>query len=304
MPSDANGLSSIPHVRPRAAAGAAGRLVFEKLSPAIGAACAGIDLSLPLAESAKEEIRAAFLAHRLLAFRDQRMDKQGLEAFARIFGALEGNVFRKPDGSTLDAVHAISNLDASGQPAENPYLKSNYHWHTDKSYLAVPSLTTMLHALELPPAGGDTEFADMTAAYAALPADMKRRIEGLRAVHSFAYMRESTGDRPLTAEEARATPPVAHPIVRTHPETGEKSLYLGMYTAQVVGMAEAAGRALLKQLLDHATQPRFVYTHVWQPGDLVLWDNRCLLHRAIANYDMGKHRRVLNRVVVKGSVPL
>ena len=114
-------------------------------------------------------------------------------------------------------------------------------------------------------------------------------------------MRTATGDRPATEAEKQAAPPVTHPLVRTHPETGEHSLYLGMYCSHVVGMAPEKSRALLDGLLAHSTQPRFVYTHRWQPGDLVFWDNRCLLHRAVANYDMGHSRRVLQRLVVKGS---
>jgi taurine dioxygenase len=221
--------------------------------------------------------------------------------FATLFGAIEGNVFRNPDGSTLPAIHDISNLDAQGRPAENSYIKSNYYWHTDKAYMPIPALLTMLHAIELPPSGGDTQFADMTGAYAALADDEKERLADLRVVHSLEYMRTSTGDRAPTDAEQRAAPPVTHPLVRTHPETGERSLFLGMYCSRVVGMEPGAGRALLDGLLAHATQPRFVYTHRWQPGDLVFWDNRCLLHRAIANYDIGASRRVLQRLVVKGT---
>ena len=201
----------------------------------------------------------------------------------------------------MEAVHEIANVDAAGVPAENAYVKSNYHWHTDKAYLQVPALLTMLHAVELPPAGGDTQFADMTAAFDALPDATKKRIADLRVVHSLEYMRTATDDRPPTKEEREAAPPISHPLVRTHPETGAKSLFIGMYCSHVVGMSETEGRALLDGLLAHATQDRFVYTHRWQPGDLVLWDNRCLLHRAVANYDMAKSRRVLQRLVVKGT---
>jgi len=238
--------------------------------------------------------------HHLVVVRDQQLGRDRMREFAALFGEIEGNVFRNPDGSTLEAIHEISNLDAEGRPAENPYLKSNYHWHTDKAYLPVPALLTMLHALELPQRGGDTQFADMTSAYAALPVSDKRRIADLRVVHSLEYMRASTGDRPPTDAERHAAPPVTHPLVRTHPQTGEKSLFLGMYCSHVAGMPAAESRALLDRLLAHATEPRFVYAHRWQPGDLVFWDNRCLLHRAVANYDMGKSRRVLQRLVVRG----
>jgi taurine dioxygenase len=199
-------------------------------------------------------------------------------------------------------VHEISNLDATGLPADDPYLKSNYHWHTDKAYLPVPALLTMLHAVELPPLGGDTQFADMTRAFERLPEATTRRISGLSVVHSLEYMRLATGDRPPTREEKEAAPQVTHPLVRTHPETGARSLFIGMYCSHVVGMPPAESRALLDGLLAHATQDDLVYTHRWCPGDVVLWDNRCLLHRAVANYDMSKSRRVLQRLVVKGTV--
>lgn len=269
----------------------------------LGAECTGFDLRRPLNATERQRIIGAFLEHHLLVVRDQSLSKEQLREFAGIFGEVEGNVFRKPDGSVLEDIHQISNLDANGVPTEDSYLKSNYHWHTDKSYLAVPSLLTMLQALELPPEGGDTQFADMSRAYDALPDELKREIAAPRAVHSFDYMRRSTGDRPLTEAERAAAPPVVHPLIRTHPETGRKSLFIGMYCASIVGMAEAAGRALIDRLQAHATQPQFVYVHRWQPRDLVFWDNRCLLHRAIANFDARKYRRVLRRVVVRGSVP-
>ena len=277
--------------------------IATALDAGFGAEISGIDLRQPISESLREQILAAFVVYHLLIFRGQQLGKDRMGEVAAMFGEVEGNVFRKPDGSTLEAIHQISNLDATGRPAENPYLKSNYFWHSDKAYTPVPALLTMLHAVELPPSGGDTQFADMIRAQASLSDEVRRQISGLRAVHSFEYMRVSTDDRPLTDEERQAAPPVVHPLVRTHPETREKSLFVGMYCSHIVGMEGAAGRALLDQLLAHATQPRFVYTHRWSPGDLVIWDNRCLLHRAVANYEMAASRRVLLRLVVKGSVP-
>ena len=275
--------------------------MLRVLPGGLGAELTGIDLRGASSTRLITQIRAAFLAHHVLVIRDQQLTKPQMGEFAGIFGEVEGNVFRKPDGSTMEAIHEISNLDAAGQPAETPYLKSNYHWHSDKAYLPVPALLTMLHAVELPPAGGDTQFADMTRAWEALPEATKRRVVGLRVVHSLEYMRLATDDRPPTKEEKEAAPPVTHPLVRTHPQTGAKSLFLGMYCSHVIDMAAAESRALLDGLLAHATQERFVYAHRWQPGDVVLWDNRCLLHRAVANYDMGKSRRVLQRLVVRGT---
>jgi alpha-ketoglutarate-dependent taurine dioxygenase len=183
----------------------------------------------------------------------------------------------------------LSNLDAQGRPVFRMSRAANYHWHTDKPYHRAPPLLTMLHAVELPPQGGDTEFANMTLAYDALPETMKRRIAGLRVTFRPAF------------DSSR--PAVDHPLVRTHPDTGRKSLYIGNHASGVLGIDEAEGAALLAELLAHATEPRFVYTHRWRRGDVVMWDNRCLLHRAVANYDVARDRRILHRSVVTGSVP-
>jgi len=273
------------------------------LSAALGAEIEGIDLTRPVPPALQAGIMAAFNRHQLLVFRGQRLERGHMFDFASLFGEIEGHAIRLDDGSKWSAVHTITNLDRDGNPIEKPFINSNYFWHSDKSFLPVPSLTTMLHAVELPPAGGDTQFANMAAAYAALPEEMRRRLDGLKVIHSLEHMRRYTGSAPPTEDDLAAAPPVAHPLARTHPETGERSLYIGMYSAGIPGMAEDEGRALIEQLQAHATAPRFVYTHQWRPGDLVMWDNRCLLHRAVANYEMGRYRRVLMRVVVRGTAP-
>jgi taurine dioxygenase len=286
------------------AAVTATRFTATPLSEVAGAEIAGVDLSRPIDEGLREEILQAFLAHQLLVFRRQALTPAQQAAFSESFGPLEEHVIRLRDGSKPPPVHVVSNLDADGNPTERPHSHGNYYWHTDKSYHAVPSLLTILHAIELPPSGGgDTQFANMTLAWRALPERTKRAIADLRAVHSWEASRRNTGNRPASEEEKRERPPVSHPVVRTHPDSGAKSLYIGTHTSHVEGMPQDEGAALLDGLLQHATQSRFVYTHLWQPGDLVMWDNRCLLHRALANYDMGRHRRVLHRTVVRGAVP-
>lgn len=275
----------------------------RRLSPVAGAEITGVDLSEPLPPVLKDAIRRAFLEHHLLVFRDQRLTADQQYALTRHFGEIEEHVARRADGERVPAVHRIHNLDANGNPTASPREIGNYFWHTDKSYHAVPSLLTMLHALELPPAGGDTQYANTAMGYAALPEATKRAIAGLRVVHSWEASRRNTGGRLATAEEVLERPPVTHPLVRTHPDTGVKALYLGLHASHVVGMAAAEGRALLDRLLAHTTQPEFVYVHRWRRGDLVLWDNRCLLHRAMRNYEMDTHRRILQRTVVRGTVP-
>ena len=273
------------------------------LSPVGGAEITGIDLSEPLAPGTVGAIRDAFLAHHILVFRDQNLSGEAQLAFTRNFGEIEGHVGRLPNGERLPLLHVVSNLGADGGPTRTPPTHGNYFWHTDKSYHAVPSLLTMLHAVEVPPEGGDTQFANMHMAYAALDDATREEVSDLRAIHSWEANRRNTGNTPATEMQKRERPPVSHPITRIHPETGRKSLYIGVHTSHVEGRPRDEGRAFLDRLLRRATREEFIYTHKWRRGDLVLWDNRCLLHRAVANYDMESHRRILHRTVVRGTVP-
>ena len=278
-------------------------MAVRRLSPVAGGEIAGVDLSAPLGSVLKTAIARAFLEHYVLVFRDQHLTADQQHALTLHFGPIEEHVARRPDGARSPVVHVVQNLDENDHPTSSPRERGNYFWHSDKSYHAMPSLLTMLHALELPPVGGDTQFANTALGYAALPEATRREIADLKVVHSWEASRGKIGSRPATAEEALERPPVTHPLVRTHPDTGVKTLYLGLHTSHVVGMAEAEGRALLDRLLAHTTQPAFVYVHQWRRGDLVIWDNRCLLHRAVRNYEMDKHRRILQRTVVRGTVP-
>jgi len=252
---------------------------------------AGIGLSRPLSTADKDAIVAAFLAHHVVVFPEQSLTREQQFAFAANFGEVETHGSHRPgaESKRYAVAHVMSNLGADGNPTVRFSKAANYHWHTDKPYHPAPPLLTTLYAVVLPPAGGDTEFANMILAYEALPAAMKRRIAGLRVAFRPAF------------EDSR--PGAEHPLVRTHPDTGGKSLYLGNHATHILGLPHAVGAALLQQLLDHATQPHFVYTHRWRIGDLVMWDNRCLLHRAVNNYEIGRYRRVMHRSVVRGPVP-
>jgi alpha-ketoglutarate-dependent taurine dioxygenase len=273
------------------------------IAPVLGAEMLGVDLAQPLAAEARDAIRSAFLRHPVLVFRGQHLNEADLHRFALVFGEVESHAMKQKDGVALSGVHRLHNLEAGGKLVMNPLLSTTYFWHSDKSFLSEPSLATILHAVTLPPKGGDTQYANMTAAYAALDEATKRRIAALHVVQSLEYMRRTTGNAAPSPEEKVSAPPVVHPLVRTHPGTGEKSLYLGMYSSHIVELPEAEGRTLLAEMLAHATADRFVYTHQWRPGDVVAWDNRCLLHRAVANYELEKYPRVMMRVVVKGDVP-
>jgi alpha-ketoglutarate-dependent taurine dioxygenase len=277
--------------------------IGSRLSPAGGVEITGADLSRPLSPDRLAAVLAAFRERHILVFRDQDMSQDEQLAFTRQLGEIEEHVGRHSAAGRYGLVHTVTNLDEDGRPTTKLIQVGNYHWHTDKSYHAVPSLMTILHAKELPPVGGNTQFANMALAYDALPAAMKRRIAGMRVVHTWAASRRRAGAPPPSEIEMRERPPVEHPLVRTHPETGAKTLYIGNHASHIIGMPEEDSEALLQELLEHATQPQFVYTHHWRDGDLVMWDNRCLLHRALANYEMAKHRRVLHRTVVTGTAP-
>jgi alpha-ketoglutarate-dependent taurine dioxygenase len=277
----------------------------KRLTNVAGGEIRGIDLSKPITPDIRDTILDAFVEYHVLVFRDQDLTKDQQHAFTTNFGALEQHVGRFPDGTRYPVVHTVTNLDlVTGKPTPTPSTHGNYFWHTDKSYHAVPSLATLLHAVQVPPEGGDTLFANMHMGYDALSEAEKRSLEGLGAVHSWEASRRNTGNRPATEEQKRERPPVVHPVVRTHPVSGRKSLYLGMHIGHIEGMPEADGKARLDDLLERATVPANVYRHQWQKGDLVMWDNRCLLHRADRNYDMSAHARVLHRTVVIGTVPV
>jgi taurine dioxygenase len=262
----------------------------RSLSPSGGVQLTGIDLARPLSPDDKAAIGAAFIAHHIVVFPQQALTREQQFAFAANFGEVEAHGAHRPGSKRYGVAHVLSNLDDNGRPTFRLSKAANYHWHTDKPYHPAPPMLTMLHAVELPPSGGDTEFANMALAYDALPEDAKRGIAGLQAIF-----------RPAFDDKQ---PAVAHPLVRTHPDTGRKSLYLGNHATHIAGMPQAAGEALLHELLAHATQRQFIYTHRWQLGDLVMWDNRCLLHRAVANYAADKYRRDMHRSVVKGTVPV
>lgn len=269
----------------------------------LGAEIIDLHLSGPIDDAKRDAILSALNRFKLLVFRNQDLPKEAQLGFTRRFGELEPHVNRDFRSAGAPEVHPVNNLDENQRPSRGIKNIGNYSWHTDKSYMARPSLATLLYAVQLPPEGGDTEFADMQAAYDALPEPRKRQLQGLRVVHSWERSRQKSGSKPATEEEKRDAPPVVHPLVRTHPVTGRKGLYIGNHTSHVEGWSVAEGEELLEQLQVFATQEQFIYRHRWRPGDLVMWDNRCLLHRALPNFEMDRYARVLNRTVVRGEIP-
>jgi alpha-ketoglutarate-dependent taurine dioxygenase len=290
-------IEPIPRTGPRAAE-------TRSLPEIGGIEINGIDLSEPLTQERKDWLLRTFRAHPVIVFRDQNLTKDQQYEFTLTFGEIEGlHVNRLVDAVKYTPVHTVSNIGPDGKPSAPTRERGNYYWHTDKSYHDVPSLLTMLHGVEIPSRGGETQFANTAMAYAALDEATKQRLTRLRAVHSWERSRIQSRSMPATDEQKRERPPVDHPIVRTHPDTGVKALYLGNHGSHILGWPEEEGHVLVRWLETFATQAEFVYSHRWLPGDLVMWDNRCTLHRALPHEDMDKERRVLHRTVVKGTVP-
>ena len=278
--------------------------VGPRLSPAGGVVISGVDLSRPLPPVLRQQIIDAFLAHHVVVFPGQELSREAQFAFAANFGEVEGPEARRARGKRRLVAHVISNLDSTGNPVDrSSSAVSNYRWHTDKPYYPAPPSMTTLYGVELPPHGGDTEFANTVLGYTALPEATKRRIAPLRVVFRWGAALGQPSDPQVPAQEPENPPPVDHPLVRTHPETGVPALYLGNHASHILGLPTAEGVSLLEALLAHTTRPEFVYTHRWRKGDLVMWDNRCLLHRVIANYEIGKERRILHRTILRGTVP-
>jgi taurine dioxygenase len=281
-----------------------GCLIWSRLSPAGGVAITGVDLSRPLSPPLRQRICEAFLVHHVVVFRDQELSRQAQFAFTANFGEVEDPEARRAQGKRRLVAHVISNLDGAGNPVDrSSSAVSNYHWHTDKSYYSTPPSMTTLYGVELPLAGGDTEFANTALGYAALPEAIKRRIAPLRVVFRWGATLGQPFDPLASAGQPGDPSSVDHPLVRTHPETGVRALYIGNHASHVLGLPAADGASLLRELLAHTTRPEFVYRHRWRKGDLVMWDNCCLLHRAVANYELDKERRILHRTIVRGTVP-
>ena len=280
-----------------------GPLNIRPIDQVAGAEIAGLDLSEPFGDEIRDAILAALNEYHVLSFPDQTLTKEQQIAFTESFGEIEGHVAHDHNGKPFPPVHVVSNLDPDGKPTKKPRSHGNYFWHTDKSYHEVPSLATILYAIEVPPFGGSTQFANMQMAYDELLPEMKEIIEGLQVVHSWEQSRRNSMNQPATEEQIAARPPVTHPIVRTHPDTGRKGIYVGIHASHIEGKEWHEGREILYRLTDMVTQPRFIYTHEWKKNELVMWDNRCLMHRATGDFPQDVYPRVLHRTVIRGTKP-
>jgi alpha-ketoglutarate-dependent 2,4-dichlorophenoxyacetate dioxygenase len=262
-------------------------LAFEPLHPLFAAEARGLDLRRPIDAAAAATIEAAMDRYAVLVFRDQPLDEDQQLAFTRWFGPIDvglKKVFRGPNRLKREESIDISNVGLDGRvlPRDHKKLFSNIAnqlWHSDSSFQQPPAKYSLLSAQVVPPSGGDTEFADMRAAYDALPDDVKQRLAGLTAEHWALHSRILLGDTDYTEAQKAVIPPVEWPLVRRHPGSARPTLFIGVHARRILGLSLPEGRILLLDLLEHATQREFVYRHRWRVGDLVMWDNRCVLHR-------------------------
>lgn len=275
--------------------------VTESFAAEIG----DIDLSRPIEPADLAAVKEAFSKYAVLVFPDQRLsDDQHLD-FARHFGPLETTIalFRKDAKLRVRKEFAdVSNLDPDSQmwgkdSRQRMFQLGNRLWHTDSSFKRLPACASLLYARSIPPVGGHTEFADERAAYDALPEATKRRLASLVAEHSIFNSRARLGFSNFSDEERQGLPPVPQVLVRTIPESGRKSLYLASHAGRILGMPDADGRSLIDELVAHATQRQFVYSHRWRVHDLVIWDNRCTMHRGTAFDDL-RWKRDMQRATV------
>jgi taurine dioxygenase len=269
------------------------------LSYALGAEVRGVDLAEPVPDEAQAALRRAFLAHGVLLFRGQRIDRPRHLAFSRIFGELDRHesLPLDRDAEFPELLMVTNDAKPDGQPSNSRY--TGQLWHSDLSFTLAPALGSALRAVAVPPVGGDTMFTNMTLAYDTLSDGMKALIGDLHGVHH-PERKKAEAAVAWDAENRRLNPPIAQPVVRVHPETGRKALYVGEKVKSFEGMTAEESAPIIDYLIRHATRPQFVYRHRWQPDDLLLWDNRSTMHLALGDYEPSQ-RRHLERTTIRGT---
>ena len=276
---------------------------IRSLTPELGAQLVGVDLTKDVDDELFGAIYRAFLRHQVLLFGPADLPPGRQVAFGRRFGELQIHVMNQYHADGYPELYRLSNLDEKGNPTGKHPDKGTLAWHTDGSWQRVTGQATIIYGEVMPEIGGETHFCDMYGAYERLSPAWKARIANLRAVHNLDFSRTRRhGEDPMTEEQKRAKPPVDHPIVRTHPETGRRCIYLGDHAEYIVGMPYDEGRALIEELNALAVHSDLIYEHRWTAGELLVWDNRCVMHRATP-YDPATQRRVIRRCTVLGEVP-
>jgi taurine dioxygenase len=276
----------------------------KSLHPSLGCEISGITLAEAVEPKLFDKVYEAFLDYELILFRDEDLPPATQVAFARAFGEVQIHVMNQYHGyEGFPEIYMLSNLGEDGKPSGKHPDRGTLFWHTDGSWRERTGQATMMYSEIVPLAGGETAFADMYAAYDNLSSEMKQRIEGRRAIHNLDFSRTRRhGEDPMTAEQKAKVPPIAHPIVRTHPQTGRKAIFLGDHAQEIEGMDYDEGRALIEELNRLITPHGQVYTHTWRPRECIVWDNRCTLHRA-TGFDEVRHVRVMRRCTINGDRP-
>lgn len=289
---------------------AASRLAITPIHSCLGARVEGVDLAQPVDDPTFQEIFEAFQEHSVLVFHDQRLTDEQQADFSRRFGPLETTIRAIGREDRLEPHLAdLSNVDPEQDgklidwtDRRMVYQSGNQLWHSDSSFKPVPAMASLLSGREVPPAGGETEFVSMRYAYASLPAETGQQLEGKVVVHSILYSRSTIAAGLFDPGHERELPPVRQALVRANPLNGRKSIYVGSHAWYVEDMPYADSRRLLDELLAHTTRPEWVFEHRWRQWDLVMWDNRCVLHRG-RPWDAARHRRVMRRTTVAGEGP-
>ena len=282
-------------------------ITVRPLHPHFAAEIVGVRLR-DIDEPTFGAVREAFEEYSVLVFHDQHLTDDEQIAFTRRFGPLEETVRSIAQNTQVaPQIADLSNVDPEGNTMAADDRRMLYHkgdqlWHSDSSFKRVPAMASLLSAREVPPEGGETEYASLRAAWDALPVTLQQRLEDLVALHSFAYSRSLIAPDLLLPEQEVQLPPVKQRLVRANPVNGRQAVYLGSHASHVLGMPVEEGRALLRDLLEHATRPEFVFTHRWRVGDCVMWDNRAVLHRG-RDWDTRRYRRVMHRTTVAGDGP-
>ncbi|HVY07026.1 MAG TPA: TauD/TfdA family dioxygenase [Burkholderiales bacterium] len=273
------------------------------LTPGIGAELLGVDLAAGIDAKIFDAIYQAFLRYQVLMFGAQDLPPGRQVEFARRFGEVQVHVMNQYHADGFPELYRLSNLDANGNPNGRFPDKGTLVWHTDGSWQRVTGQATIIYAEVAAGEGGETHFCDMYGAWERLSPEWKKRIEKLRAVHNLDFSRTRRhGEEPMTDAQRAAVPPVAHPVVRTHPDTGRKCLFLGDHAEYIVGMPYGEGRDLIEEVNAMAIHRDLTYEHRWSPGQLIAWDNRCVQHR-VTTYDPATQRRVIRRCTVLGEEP-
>ncbi|QRF63299.1 TauD/TfdA family dioxygenase [Variovorax paradoxus] len=276
---------------------------IEALSPVMGASIRGLDVSIPLSEKIVERLKQLLLDYKVLCFREQHLSLDAQLAFTRCWGTPLEHTMADQLAGVRNHVQIATNVGPDGKPNGKNPVATAMRWHTDRSWRPDPALATLLYGVETPRTGGETRFCNTSKAYEALSPAMKLLIDGLRVVHSVAYSRRAAGGPEATKYELHIGQPTPHPLVRRHPETGEKAIFLGSHAWMIEGMSEEDSRTIIDELMAFTTQDAFVYQHPWRRHDLVIWDNRCTLHAATP-YDTAREVRITHRTVVQGEPTL